>query len=189
VSTRALILRTVARRRRGKRTRGGLGNLTSPPPAALLAQIAAQHQAVADQHQDAKAATLDLRYEQLGHGRGVRVTSPDLPGWAAIAKSPADFAKTVDAGWRELAVAAYAARRNEAYDLAPHADVNPPGQPAGRRYPERYPPSAWTPLPGGAWRSPSGRTYRAESWQAKRIVAQREAAGLPVTVTDTSEAS
>src|SRR3954465_4327550 len=88
----------MARARRRRRTKGGLGVLTQPAPPTPRAQSRAQHGAVAAQHEDRKAGTLALHYEQLGHGRGVRITSPDLPGWATLARTPADFAKIVDAG-------------------------------------------------------------------------------------------
>lgn len=41
-------------------------------------------------------------------------------------------------------------------------------------------PAEWTPLPGGDWRSPSGRRYRADSVQVERVKALRVAANLPV---------
>jgi hypothetical protein len=120
--------------------------------------------------------------------RRLRVTSPLLPGWAC-AQPPRLFLECLDSAWTELQIAAYAAQHGEAYDLAHHAE--PPAQPpptSSRRYPERYDPADWAPLPGGSWRSPSGRTYAGTASVVLKVIAKRRAAGLPVVAPDVEEA-
>lgn len=48
---------------------------------------------------------------------GLHITSPQLPGWTAVARGPVPIAQAVDAGFTELACATYAAKRGETYDL------------------------------------------------------------------------
>lgn len=49
---------------------------------------------------------------------GLHITSPQIPGWAAIARGPIPIAQALQAGFTELACARYAARRGETYDLS-----------------------------------------------------------------------
>lgn len=119
--------------------------------------------------------------------RRLRVTTPALPGWACAAP-PRELLQCLDAAWTELQIAAYAARQGQPYDAAHHAEPAQPQAPVqGRRYPERYNPADWTPLPGGDWRSPSGRTYRRTAAVVERVVRRRTALGLPVTPPDVEE--
>lgn len=140
-------------------------------------------------------------------GGGVRVTCPDAPGWVAVARTPHELARALAEGWREAAVAAYAARQGERYDLAVHDQAAEEVSSTGRQLPEdpeeraallatlscsvipraaeergaAHDPLAWTPLPDGRWVSPSGRRYKAETQVVRRIVEKRAAMGVDVT--------
>lgn len=48
---------------------------------------------------------------------GLCITSPQLPRWAVIARGPIPIAQALEAGFVELACAAYAEQRGERYDL------------------------------------------------------------------------
>lgn len=142
-------------------------------------------------------------------GGGVRVTCPDAPGWAAVARTPVELARALAEGWREAAVAAYAARQGERYDLAIHDQAAEEVSASGRQLPadaeERaamletlscsvvprpaedrgaaHDPLAWSPLPDGRWVSPSGRRYRSDAQVVQRIVEKRAAMGVGVVGT------
>ena len=48
---------------------------------------------------------------------GLRITSPQLPRWAVIARGPVPIAQAVDAGFTELACALYAQAHGSRYDV------------------------------------------------------------------------
>ena len=128
---------------------------------------------------------------------GYVVTSGLLPGWAQTAQGVHGLAATVDHAWRELQIAAYARRRGVMYDLARHEDREPTGPAAVKLGDAAHPsshgsakwrvmhnPADWVPLPDGRWRSPSGRVYGAGTDHVRRVIARREALGLPLVAVD-----
>lgn len=136
-------------------------------------------------------ARLPVIVERLPGG-GLRLSSPDLPGWSRVGRGAHELARNLDEAWLELQVAAYAAGHGETYDLA-HHDARPETQPAVRpltrpdgariwRY--SHDPAEWRPLPSGDWESPSGRTYRGDSAAVAKVIARRTQLGLPVKAPD-----
>lgn len=129
--------------------------------------------------QRAPTAIVPLVVRRSPDGRLV-FSSPALPGWGRAATGPTEVARAVDAALCEVDLAAYAARRQVAYDAAHLADPVVEPMPPGRRCPDPWPCSMWTPLPDGRWRSPTGRVYRADAAVVRRVVRRRAAEGLPV---------
>lgn len=52
--------------------------------------------------------------------RAHRVEAPAAPGWTAFARTPTELARAIEAGMAEHSVAAYAASRQQPYDLTLH---------------------------------------------------------------------
>lgn len=120
------------------------------------------------------------------------MTSPDLPGWSAVASGVHELGRNVDQAWVELQIAAYARTRDTTYDAERH-DARDPTPPRVRpltasggeriwRY--SHDPADWRPLPGGDWESPSGRRYRGDSAAVAKVVARRGQLGLPCQATE-----
>jgi len=129
--------------------------------------------------------------EQLGDGR-VRVTSPALVGWVIIGRGADTVVRAVSEGFRELAVARYAASRGVAYDLSPlgvdeAGDRHPRTRRAGRVYRRAHDPADWTPLPDGSWRAPGGASYPPMAAVVARVIAARAARGLSTCHPDAPE--
>jgi hypothetical protein len=125
--------------------------------------------------------TLPLEVRRVDGKRAIAFASPALPGWtrSVPASDPIAVAKAVSDALAELQIAAYASQRAEPYDLA-HLAPAPAEAEAGRRWPDPWHPSLWTPLPDGTWRSPKGRIYRANSQIVGRVIRTRRELGLPV---------
>jgi hypothetical protein len=147
------------------RVNGGL-----PGPAAVRNQVRA----------------VTLRVEALPNGR-LRVSTPTTPGWAAVARTQAEFMTAIRQAFVEAQVAAYAAWRNHEYDLAetvsrgdPDPLVAAPASRTQRRAirKDQYDPDAWSITSDGRWRSPSGRLYQPDSTMVSRVKAARLRAGL-----------
>lgn len=136
---------------------------------------------------------LPVVLEKLDGGR-TRMTSPDLPGFSAVARGVHELGRIVDQAWNELQIVAYAATRGVAYDAAHHqpkAEHSAPGRygpddplPDWRLHRNGYPPADWVPLPGGDWESPGGRRYGAGAWQVAQVKVKRAAMGLPIVHPD-----
>lgn len=133
---------------------------------------------------------------------GVRVTCPVAPGWAAVARSPYDLARALEAGWREADVATYAARRGERYDLALHDRAAAELASLGEQLPygtdeatstiaalasrdvqtlavgKAHSPLAWEELPDGQMRSPTGRVYGSGTQMVARVRERRAEMGV-----------
>lgn len=150
----------------------------------------------------ARPDVLHVTVTRLTGGRGVRLTSSQLRGWSVVAAGPGDIARGIDSGWVELDIAAYSHDRATATDLEVVTPVHDPapGTPAavedtrdalvaaaratGARFGTprgwgAHDPAQWTPLPGGSWRSPTGRTYGQDTAVARKVVRKRADRGLP----------
>lgn len=128
---------------------------------------------------------------------GLRFSSPQLPGWATVARGALPVASAVDVAMRELQAASYARSRRDRYDLAAWdaaaelfardgrelqtddvvvvregARARSDRKAAGR---DRHSPEAWEPQVDGSWISPGGYRYGAGSLQVQRVIAQRQA--------------
>lgn len=147
-------------------------------------------------------ASAALTIERTTSG-GVRVTCDAAPGWVATARTPVELARAVTMGWREADVASYAQQRGETYDLLAHdraavelaqqgeqlptdADerhavlivVNGAARDVGNTTARRADPLAWQPQSDGAWLSPSGRRYGAQTQVVQRVIALRAEMGV-----------
>lgn len=147
-------------------------------------------------------ADVALQVERTTSG-AMRVSCPDAPGWAMTVRTPHELARALDAGWREAAVAQYAERKAEPYDLALHDVAAAEAVKTGRLLPvdvderERalrllpcamstvpsvstatYDPMLWRMLDDGRWVSPGGRTYGRDTQVVRRIMAKRAEAGI-----------
>lgn len=131
-----------------------------------------------------------VRIDDLPGGL-LRVSAPGAQGWAAAARSPHELARAIQAAFTEHDIAAYAAGHGRVYDGQPAAlgvdarggqprPARPDRKPSPRRRSDTYDPAAWRVDEVGRLVSPSGkRSYPATSWVAQRVIAQREAMGLP----------
>jgi len=130
---------------------------------------------------------LNLRVEPLPGG-GVRVSTPQARGWAAVARSEAELARAVLSAFTEVQVASYARWKGEVYDLDALTDVDPADPATALPAPVRRRnrttrsdvahPSEWARLPDGRWRSPAGRHYQPNSQLVRRVVQNRRALGI-----------
>lgn len=145
------------------------------------------------------AAALTVERTTAG---GVRVTCSQAPGWARTARTPIELAHALTEGWREAEVASYAQQRGEAYDLQAHDRAAMELSLQGEQLPhdadeqrrvvnavnaaahepgatgKRADPLAWKRTGDGAWLSPSGRRYGAETQVVQRVVALRQEMGV-----------
>ncbi len=131
-----------------------------------------------------------VRIEDLPGGL-LRVSAPGAQDWAAAVRSPHELARAIRAAFTEHDIAAYAAGHGRVYDGEPAAlgvdarggkprKARPDRKPSARRRSDTYDPAAWRVDDVGRLVSPSGkRSYPATSWVAQRVIAQREAMGLP----------
>jgi hypothetical protein len=130
---------------------------------------------------------VNLRVETLPSG-GVRVSSPQARGWAAVARTPHELANVLQAAFTEAQVASYAAWKGEVYDLDAMTDVDPTDPrtalPAPTRTRNRITrsdarnPADWKRLEDGRWRSPGGRVYGDDTQLVQRVRANRRALGI-----------
>lgn len=114
-----------------------------------------------------------MNFTRLATG-GFRLDSPAAPGFAAVARSGHELLRAVDHVMREADCAAYASSRGYEYDVAA---LDPPPPPEARHL-GKHPPSAWTPLSDGTWRSPRGRVYQPDTPPVQRVMTARTALGL-----------
>lgn len=78
-----------------------------------------------------RSQRLPLEVERLDdRGSVLRFTSPRMPGWAAVAKTPHEVARVMLQAWTEADIAAYARWRGSSYDepdaIAAGQDRTPP---------------------------------------------------------------
>lgn len=140
---------------------------------------------------------LALRVERMPTG-GMRISTPSARGWAVIARSEAELHRAVSAAFTEAQCAAYARWKGERYELdaltepVPGDALATPRTPPRRgrntapvgwgklqQRPDRHPPSEWTKLEDGAWRSPGGNRYKAGTQAVEKLIARRKELGLP----------
>jgi hypothetical protein len=126
-----------------------------------------------------------LEVERRDDGR-VRFTSTQMPGWAAVARTPLEIARVLTTAWTEAEIAAYARWRGTEYDLddrtrtgRPDPQEPPPRPRTARGRRDVHSLEAWTPLSGGAWRSPSGQVWGSQTQLARKLTSRARAAGLP----------
>lgn len=127
---------------------------------------------------------LNLTVERLPSGR-LRFTSPVVPDWARAASGPQQIARAVtdllQAAVVEAQIREYRTRRQ----ALKHPTHNQRRTQAGATY-QRFTngdgrvvrrvghdPHSWTEQPDGTWRSPSGRTYRADTLVVQRVRARQ----------------
>lgn len=131
----------------------------------------------------------------------VRLVGRTTRGFAAVARTPAELARAVEATFTEASVAAYSRWHGVPYDLDALTAVDGgdregialprdrrgdrrrlsrghrpgDGWGEGQQRPDVHPIEQWQRLGDGSWRSPGGRTYGAGTPQAARC---RRRAGL-----------
>lgn len=130
---------------------------------------------------------LSLRVEPLPSG-GVRVSSPQARGWAAVARTPHELARVLQMAFTEVEVATYASFKGELYDLDGMTDVDPTDPSTALPTPTRARnritrtdarnPADWKRLEDGRWRSPGGRAYGNDTQLVQRVRANRRALGI-----------
>jgi hypothetical protein len=125
---------------------------------------------------------IQLRVQYLGPAPGgsggrLRFTTPLARGWVRVADDPEGIAKALAEARLEVQLARYAAARGEEYDLdvdAPPSELHPlTAALVPRDRGDIYDPQAWTPMPDGRWRSPSGRMFGADTQVVQRVKARR----------------
>lgn len=145
--------------------------------------------------------TITLTVDTLPDG-SLRFSTPSARGWAAVARTQPEVTRAIQGAFTEAQVAAYAAWRGTQYDLSALTDHVPgdamaPPRPKrrtrrprggdgwgyGQQRPDVHLPTEWTELPDGRWRSPGGRTYRADAAQVQRVRARLAMTTVPTTRT------
>jgi hypothetical protein len=128
-------------------------------------------------------AELTLQVRRLENG-SLRFSTPTCPGWAFVARQPAQIGEAIARAYTEATVAAYARLRGVLYDLADTEEQLPrAAHPAGSRHPAEpeppavdevakrrrtkhprtHPAEEWVELDSGYWRAPGGGRYRPDS--------------------------
>jgi hypothetical protein len=130
-----------------------------------------------------------LAVERQAAGRGLRVTSPALPGWVAVTRSPEQLARAVADALTRHAADTEAASATAAPAPAPNRASRRTVrriERAGARpvYRLQHDPADWTPQPDGSWIAPNGYRYGPGTYVVTRIVAARLERGLPVRAAD-----
>jgi hypothetical protein len=130
---------------------------------------------------------VNLVVETLPSG-GVRVSSPQARGWAAVARNPHELARALQMAFTEVTVAGYAAWKGEVYDQDALTDVDPTDPRTALPPPTRTRnritrsdarnPADWKRLDDGRWRSPGGRYYGDDTQLVQRVRANRRALGI-----------
>jgi hypothetical protein len=152
--------------------------VASTLPPRVPAQVAGSH----------RPAAIMLMVEPLPDGR-YRLSTPHARGWAAMASTPIELARGVHGAVTEATVAAYARQRGKVYDLDgltpqvhgdPLAGRPPTRESRPRRSRRAHSPADWQMVSNGSWKSPNGRVYRPGAQVVKKVIAAREALGLPV---------
>jgi hypothetical protein len=136
-----------------------------------------------------------LIVQRTADGDGIRMASPLLPGWVAVARGPVEISRALQVAVNEAEMARYATDRGYAYDAAPFLpEVEaPPVLRAVRRgdgtwnWRASHDPAAWTPLEDGRWRSPGGSSYGPSTWVVQRVIAARAEQGLATRHPDAPE--
>lgn len=133
-----------------------------------------------------QARRVSLVVEQVDGG--LRVSSPQARGWAAVARNQRELLAAIQCAFTEVQVASYAAWKGEVYDLDALTDVVP-GDPDTelRQRPRRRDrtvrsdirhPSEWARLDDGRWRSPAGRIFREDTPMVQRVIENRRLLGI-----------
>ena len=138
---------------------------------------------------DLRVQMISLTVEAMPSGR-YRISTPHARGWAAEVGTQAELARALNSAFTEVSVASYARAKGVPYDLDALTErvagdplaSGPRGRvrsgPRARR--KTYHPSEWTRFEDGRWRSPSGRTYRADSKQVQGVIKARLERGLTI---------
>jgi hypothetical protein len=134
---------------------------------------------------------LTITVRRLDDG-ALRFSTPTCPGWAFVARRPAQIGQALASAWTEATVAAYARLRGVLYDLADTEDEVPaaahprgsrhPAEPEPpredevtrrrrRKHPRTHDPEQWVEMADGYWRSPGGGRYSPSSRQVRNVVA------------------
>lgn len=118
------------------------------------------------------------RHEDGSYG----IATPQARGWGTLCRTQPDLALALVAAFREAEVASYSRWKGQAYDLDDTGTGHRPRRrrvAPGRSRPDVYPAEEWVALSDGRWRSPSGRSYRADSRTVQRVREKRKRLGLP----------
>lgn len=185
-----------------------------PIGAATAAQVGRVVMAVPTSAPDGRAtfamgSDAAITIERTTSG-ALRVSSPDAPGWSSVAVDRVGLLRSIDEGFREAAVAAYAAARSQPYDVALHDQAAEEASLAGKVLPlnpdardamlatlacsagplpsvstrpgDVHDPLSWRELADGRWVSPSGRCYGSGTQVVQRVMEKRANMGVGTTV-------
>lgn len=120
-------------------------------------------------------------------------TTPLTPGWAMVARCPAEVPLVIEQAWNEATIAAYARLRGVLYDLAETEEEVPPEAYARTRphpaeelsqedraerrrrtkHPNTHDPDCWVELSDGGYLSPRGRRYGPQTRVASAVRSAR----------------
>lgn len=135
---------------------------------------------------------INVQVEHLPDGT-MRISTPHARGWAAVARTPIELARSLRQAFIETSVAAYARSRRTGYDLdllTSHVPGDPlanlPRQRVRSRSPQRrkaHSPADWekvamTDQSGAKWRSPGGRLYGEQTAAVQSVIRKRRGMGL-----------
>jgi len=122
---------------------------------------------------------ITVHIEQLPEGRW-KFTMSRAPGWAAAASTPGEVAATLRRAFTEAQVSAYSDWRGHIYD-DPSAVQHRRHRPAARsrRRCDVYDATEWLMTTDGTWISPKGLRFPERTQVVQRVIAQREAMGMP----------
>lgn len=126
---------------------------------------------------------------------GLRMASPLLPGWVAVAHGSTETTRALEVALREAELLRYAEERGYVYDaqpFVPEVEARPVLRAIQRsngqwNWRASHDPACWVPLDNGKWRSPSGSEYRADSQVVQRVIQLRREQGLAVRHPDAPE--
>lgn len=124
---------------------------------------------------------IPLIVEQLDGGMW-RFTLPRAPGWAAVARNPAEAAHAIRRAFTEAQIVAYSDWRGTIYDspeaAGPEFRRSRPRARSSRRC-DVYHPTEWRLDVDGYWISPKGHRYPENRQVVQRVMRARRDLGLP----------
>lgn len=129
---------------------------------------------------DEQVRSAHVLFEQLSSGR-MRFTLPGLPGWVAVASTPAQVVTALAAALVEVEIAQYSTRHGATYGH-PFQDTPPgPRRPIslGGQRADTYHPQMWRLDTDGRWVSPRGLKYAEDTQVVGRVMKRRAEMGLP----------
>lgn len=156
-------------------THAGRGELAGPAPSP----------------RQVRSTTLQVTEVEPGV---LRLSQPTTPGWAGLARTPAQLAALVASAFTEAQIAAHSAWRGAPYETADGTrtqDTTHRRQPRPTRCGHRrdvHDPRAWALAADGRWIAPgSGQLWHADSQTVQRVMARRVRMGLPAEPVNSGE--